>query len=331
MSIRLITIRKSMKKYIHVAITCLGFSFMAIQADAQISFGISISARIAPPPLPVYAQPPCPTDGFLWTPGYWAYTDDGYFWTPGVWVRPPQIGYLWTPSYWGYSGGYYGWHSGYWGTHVGFYGGVNYGYGYGGSGYGGGMWQGGGFHYNTAVTNVNTTVIRNTYVNNTVINNTTIVNNRTSFNGGPGGLAARPNAQEQMAVRETHVQPTGEQINHQQAMRQDRNQFASVNHGHPATMAMNHVNGQRFDKHGHPAMNQPAMHTQSNQGQIHPRVNQAQTQSLTNHSPAAYSNPATHQQSVSHPAPTRVQPAQPAASHPQRSPEPHEGEHEHLR
>src|SRR5580658_11166327 len=92
---------------------------------------IAVSIRVGPPALPVYTQPPCPTDGYLWTPGYWAYDEvDGYYWVPGVWVRPAQPGYLWTPGYWGFAGGIYGWHGGYWGSHIGFYGGVNYGYGY---------------------------------------------------------------------------------------------------------------------------------------------------------------------------------------------------------
>ena len=61
---------------------------------------------------------------------------------PGVWVRPPQVGLLWTPGYWGWGGGAYLFHAGYWGPHVGFYGGVNYGFGYGGVGFGGGRWVG---------------------------------------------------------------------------------------------------------------------------------------------------------------------------------------------
>ncbi len=241
-----------MKSLFKLSIACLSLATAVFTADGQVGMEVSISARIAPPPLPVYVQPACPMDGFLWTPGYWAYADDGYYWVPGVWVRPPHIGYLWTPPYWGFAGGVYGWHAGYWGTHVGFYGGVNYGYGYGGSGFVGGMWQGGGFRYNTAVMNVNTSVVHNTYVNRTVIN-TTVINNRTSFNGGPGGLAARPNAQEQMAMREQHVQATSEQVNHQQVMGRDRNQFASVNHGRPATVAMNRVNGNRYNPQGHAA------------------------------------------------------------------------------
>jgi hypothetical protein len=213
---------------------------------AQATVGIGVSVQVAPPQLPVYSQPPCPIDGYLWTPGYWAYSDDGYYWVPGVWVMPPQYGYLWTPCYWGFTGGYYGFHSGYWGPHIGYYGGVNYGYGYGGSGYYGGRWEGGHFRYNTAVVNVNTTIIHNTYVDRrVVVNNTT--NSRTSFNG-PGGINSKPTQQEEIAMRETHMQPTSEQISHQKMASNDRNQFASVNKGHPSTVALNKVQSQAAPK-----------------------------------------------------------------------------------
>ena len=83
-------------------------------ASAQIGFGISVG--FAPPPLPVYEQPICPGDGYIWTPGYWAYDydDEDYYWVPGTWVIAPRIGYLWTPGYWGWGGGGYVWHGGYW-------------------------------------------------------------------------------------------------------------------------------------------------------------------------------------------------------------------------
>jgi hypothetical protein len=198
-----------------------------------------VSITIAPPELPVYAQPPCPVEGYIWTPGYWAYGDAGYFWVPGVWVAPPRVGFLWTPGYWGLDGGVYAWHGGYWGPHVGFYGGINYGCGYGGVGFVGGEWHGNVYRYNTAVTNVNTTVIHNTYVNNTVINNNAT---RASFNG-VGGVTARPTTAEQAAMHETRLQPTATQLSHEQSTRGDRNQLASVNHGHPSTTALSTVKG----------------------------------------------------------------------------------------
>jgi hypothetical protein len=183
-----------------------------------------------PPALPEYDQPPCPGDNYLWTPGYWGYANTGYYWVPGVWVVAPYVGSLWTPGYWGFYSGRYGWHHGYWGPHIGFYGGVNYGYGYGGVGYVGGYWHNNAFMYNRSVTRVNETVVRNVYVHNvTIINNT-----RVSYNGGNGGLRARPLPAENMAFREQHTGPLPEQVNHARQMAVNRQQWASVNHGRPA-------------------------------------------------------------------------------------------------
>src|ERR1700722_19408872 len=81
--------------------------------------GINISVNVAPPELPVYEQPAIPADGYIFTPGYWAWvnSDQGYYWVPGTWVAAPQPGYLWTPGYWGGTGGVFSWNEGYWGTH----------------------------------------------------------------------------------------------------------------------------------------------------------------------------------------------------------------------
>ncbi len=50
---------------------------------------VRVSINIAPPMIPVYEQPICPGDGYLWTPGYWAWDDDGgdYYWVPGTWAE----------------------------------------------------------------------------------------------------------------------------------------------------------------------------------------------------------------------------------------------------
>src|SRR5260370_22649014 len=115
--------------------------------------GVFVSVTVAPPPLPVYEQPVCPGDGYIWTPGYWSYGPDGYYWVPGTWVLAPTVGYLWTPGYWGFGGGFYLWHAGYWGPHVGFYGGGNYGFRYTRVGFFGGNWVGGPLHYKTTLHN----------------------------------------------------------------------------------------------------------------------------------------------------------------------------------
>ena len=200
--------------------------------------GIFVSVGFAPPALPVYVQPICPGDGYLWNPGYWAYGPEGYYWVPGVWVQPPTVGLLWTPGYWGWGGSAFIFHEGYWGPHVGFYGGINYGFGFGGVGFSGGEWRGGHFAYNTAYSNVNTTVIHNTYINRTTINNTTINNSHTSFNGGQGGITARPTAQEASYEHENHVQPTSAQQSHLQAAHSNPANFAKANGGHPAMAAI---------------------------------------------------------------------------------------------
>src|SRR5580658_5945780 len=117
-------------------------------------------APTPPPELPDYSQPECPGDNYLWTPGYWAYSDAGYYWVPGAWVMAPYVGALWTPPWWGYADSSYIWHAGYWGPYVGFYGGIDYGFGYTGRGFYGGYWQNGLFNYNRAVLNVNARVVR---------------------------------------------------------------------------------------------------------------------------------------------------------------------------
>jgi hypothetical protein len=109
---------------------------------------VFVSVGFAPPAIPVYVQPACPGDGYIWTPGYWAYTDDGYEWVDGAWVLAPYTGALWTPGYWAYGPGGYFWNAGYWGPVVGYYGGINYGFGYFGVGFYGGYWNGGHFFYN---------------------------------------------------------------------------------------------------------------------------------------------------------------------------------------
>jgi len=202
------------------------------------------SVNLAPPALPVYAQPLCPGPGYIWTPGYWAYGPNGYFWVPGTWVLAPYAGALWTPGYWGWANGLYVWNAGYWGPHVGFYGGVNYGFGYFGTGFQGGYWRGGAFYYNRAAANVNVTSIHNTY-------NTTIVNNninRVSYNGGTGGVTTRPTAQEETFARETHQTATQAQMRHEETSAGNREMLASVNQGKPAIAAtprpgaFNHAN-----------------------------------------------------------------------------------------
>ena len=123
---------------------------------------------------------------------------------------------------------------GYWGPQVGFYGGIAYGYGYFGHGYEGGRWNNGQFYYNRSVNNINVTNIHNVY-NTTVVNNTTV--NRVSYNGGQGGITARPTAAEEAAARERHVPPVAAQTQHAQVAASNPQLRATANHGKPPIAA----------------------------------------------------------------------------------------------
>lgn len=200
-----------MRKSCSLLFFLMAFVALAIPVVTHAQVAVGISVHIGPPPLRVYAQPVCPGPDYIWTPGYWAYGDAGYYWVPGAWVIAPHPGLLWTPGYWGFGGGVYAWHPGYWGPHVGFYGGINYGFGYGGVGFGGGEWRGGHFFYNTAITHVNVTIVHNTYVNRTVIVRN---NSHVAFNG-EGGVRAVPNREEMAAERDHHFEATHEQADHE--------------------------------------------------------------------------------------------------------------------
>ena len=117
--------------------------------------GVFISVGIAPPVLPVYVQPPCPEPGLMWTPatGRTVETATTGFRAHGFRRRMKARCGPWLL---GLVQGLYVFHGGYWGPHVGYYGGVNYGFGYMGVGFAGGVWRGGVFAYNTAVVHVNT-------------------------------------------------------------------------------------------------------------------------------------------------------------------------------
>jgi hypothetical protein len=242
-------------KKILICIIALTSLFGAEKTSAQVSVGVSIG--VAPPEMPVYVQPPCPVVGYMWTPGYWAWGPNGYYWVPGVWVAPPSVGLLWTPGWWGWEGGHYFWHGGYWGPHIGFYGGVNYGFGYYGHGFYGGRWEGGAFRYNTSVWAVNNNVIHNTYVERPAEGPGA---SHAAFNGGPGGVTAAPSPAEESAMHENHVQPTSSQMSHEHSASMSHSQLASVNHGHPTTAARATVGGQRFNASGHAMVASHATH-----------------------------------------------------------------------
>ena len=200
------------------------------------SYEQPIEAPEAPPPLPEYSQPPCPGENYIWTPGYWGYSSAGYYWVPGAWVLAPWVGALWTPPWWGYDNGVYVLHAGYWAPHIGFYGGIDYGFGYTGLGYYGAYWNGGRVYYNRAVTNVNVGTVPYAY-NNAVRNRR---NDRISYNGGRGGIDARPTRQELAVTRDPRTPAVDVQVRHAREASVNQAQFAAGHGARPAALAAAH-------------------------------------------------------------------------------------------
>jgi WXXGXW repeat (2 copies) len=250
---------------------------LVVLVMSAASFGqIGISVTFAPPALPVYEQPLCPGEGYLWAPGYWAYDADDYYWVPGTWVLPPEEGLLWTPGYWGWGGNGFVFYDGFWATQVGFYGGINYGFGYFGEGYEGGRWDNGRFFYNRSVNNINVTNIHNVY-NTTVINNVTV--NRVSYNGGNGGITARPRREDETVAHERHVPPVAAQTQHLQAARSNPEQRASVNQGKPPVAATPKP-GDLRDREAMPAKEAGAPYNpERNRSAAQPLANASETRS----------------------------------------------------
>ncbi|HLK71384.1 MAG TPA: hypothetical protein VKT19_05475 [Steroidobacteraceae bacterium] len=186
--------------------------------------------------MPVYVQPEMPAQGYLWVPGYWAWDDNGdyYYWVPGTWVLPPEPGLLWTPGYWGWSDGVYLWHEGYWGRHVGFYGGVDYGFGYGPRGYDGGYWDHGVLYYNTAVNRVPPDFRGHVYHHPVPGGGEP---GRVSFNGGEHGVHVQPTREQLEVAHEPHVMPIGAQRQLASSASHNQQLRADFNHGHPAITA----------------------------------------------------------------------------------------------
>jgi hypothetical protein len=190
---------------------------------------VGVSVQIAPPELLTYDQPICPGDGYIWTPGYWA-SDTAYYWYPGHGWWLPNQGSFGRPAIGGWGGAGFIFNEGYWGPSVGFYGGIDYGFGYFGHGYEGGPWQNGHFFYNTAVNHVDG--LHNVY--NERVNAGA---SRVSFNGGNGGINAGATSQEEEAVRGSHVGPLASQTQHAWAAHNDPQQRISASRAAPGVAA----------------------------------------------------------------------------------------------
>ena len=115
---------------------------------------------------------------------------------------------------------------------MGFYGGVDDGYGYGGVGFEGGYWRGGVYTYNRNVVNVGLSVNVAVYSRRRPSGGS-----QTSFNGGNGGVNAKPTPQERAFANERHIGPTHQQHEHRQLAGKNPDLKFAHNGGRPAIAA----------------------------------------------------------------------------------------------
>lgn len=239
------------------------------QAQAAM---VAVAVTVAPPPLPIYAQPPLPAPGYIWVPGYWAWGRYGYYWVPGTWLLPPAPGLLWTPGFWSWNpdDDDYVWHVGYWAPEVGFYGGIDYGFGYFGVGYAGGYWRDHRFYYNRALNNFGGVHITNNYYR--PVHN--VAATRIGFNGGRGGVQVRPTPAEEHVAHARHFERTAAQRRHDSMASARRDLFLSVNHGRPPIAATRRAAAfpRAEVSHARPAGTRPYAHRQPRHAIARPRA-----------------------------------------------------------
>jgi len=70
------------------SIRWLLFGLVMLSVSVPSFAHVLVSADFGPPALPIYEQPVCPAEDYIWTPGYWAWSSDGYYWVPGMGAGP---------------------------------------------------------------------------------------------------------------------------------------------------------------------------------------------------------------------------------------------------
>jgi hypothetical protein len=93
---------RSVRTFVCAFLPSLLLALVVLSLPTASFAQIGVAITIGPPPIPIYEQPLCPGDGYLWVPGYWAYDYDvnDYYWVPGTWILAPEVGFFWTPGWW---------------------------------------------------------------------------------------------------------------------------------------------------------------------------------------------------------------------------------------
>ncbi len=76
----------------------LAAALPAAHAGPDISWGVTISSGMPPPPVR-YEPMPAPRAGYVWVEGYWNWNGGAYVWVPGRWTRA-RSGYEYAQPHW---------------------------------------------------------------------------------------------------------------------------------------------------------------------------------------------------------------------------------------
>jgi len=69
---------------------------LAPAAAADIQWGASVNFA---PPAPMQVEMPPPRPGYLWTPGYWGWSNGRHVWLSGSWLRERPGYAYWQPRW----------------------------------------------------------------------------------------------------------------------------------------------------------------------------------------------------------------------------------------
>ena len=76
----------------------VGAGLSPAHADANVSWGVTISSGMPPPPVRYEPVPP-PRPAYVWLQGYWGWSGNAYVWVPGRWERE-RPGYVYAQPQW---------------------------------------------------------------------------------------------------------------------------------------------------------------------------------------------------------------------------------------
>ncbi len=139
-----------------------------------------------------------------------------------------------------------------------------------------------------------------------------------SYNGGSGGIQARPTPARLVVAREPHVNPLPQQIEHRTQAAQNPAQFAKANGGRPAVLAATQPLKLQQVAAAPGLANPGVREVTARNAAGHPELNRVAPAARPNESAARKSEPAAQTSQAAEPAtrpkePAAVQPNQPAA------------------